>query len=150
MNKEELIELVTLEVKGLKDKLDSNDHENAVANAQRETGWALPQTSDFRVQWLKERTKRWLIYFLQVESASKFKFEQINLQQRFSNYTELLKMMDQQFKDAIEENPSEFAGVDAFRMFGTKIDAGFSYDDLGADTTYSQANLVIIEPGDSA
>jgi len=150
MTKEELIEIVSQEVKGLKDKLDSNDHDNAVSNAQRETGWVLPQTADFRVQWIKERTKRWLIYFLQVESASKFKFEGINLQQRFENYSNLLKMMDEQFQTALDENPGEFAGVDSFRMFGTKIDAGFQYDDIGNDTTYDDSNTVIVEPGDDA
>jgi hypothetical protein len=33
-------------------------------------------------------------------------------------------------------------------MFGTKIEAGFQYDEIGQDTTYNDDNLTIIEPGD--
>jgi len=148
MNQEELEEILVLELKGLSSKVTSNDLTNAVNNAQRDTGWALPQTTDFRVQWLKERTKRWVFFFLWSESAHKFKFEQINLQHRFDHYERLIKYMDQLFENAKLENIAEFAGASAYEMFGTKIEAGFQYDDLGNDTTYSNNNRVIIEPGE--
>jgi hypothetical protein len=150
MTADELKELLALELKGLKDKVDSNDYDNAVANAQRDTGWVCPVTTDFQIQWLKERSKRWLFFFLWTESAHKFKFEQINLQHRFDHYKQLIQYMDQQFESAKEENIAEFAGAQAYEMFGTKIEAGFQYDDLGNDTTYADTNLVIIEPGDAA
>jgi hypothetical protein len=148
MTQEELEEILILELKGLSSKVTSNDLANAVSNAQRDTGWTLPQTTDFRIQWLKERTKRWIFFFLWSESAHKFKFEQINLQHRFDHYERLIKYMDELFENAKLENIAEFAGASAYEMFGTKIEAGFQYDDLGNDTTYSNNNRVIIEPGE--
>jgi len=148
MTAEELKEVLQLELKSLKDKVDSNDYDQAVNNAQRDTGWVCPVTADFQIQWLKERAKRWLFFFLWTESAHKFKFEQINLQNRFEHYKILIEYMDKQFESAKEENIAEFAGAQPYEMFGTKIEAGFQYDGLGQDTTYNDSNLVIIEPGD--
>jgi len=149
MTADELKEVLQLEVKSLRSKLDSNDYDQALNNAQRDTGWTCPVTSDFQIQWLKERTKRWLFFFLWTESAHKFKFEQINLQHRFEHYKELIKYMDEQFEAAKEENIAEFAGASNYEMFGTKIEAGFQYDDVGNETTYEDTNYVIVEPGDS-
>ena len=150
MTSDELKELLALELKSLKDKVDSNDYDNAVNNAQRDTGWTCPVTVAFQIQWLKERAKRWLFFFLWSESAHKFKFEQINLQNRFEHYQILIKYMDEQFEAAKEENIAEFAGAQSYELFGTKIEAGFQYDEIGQDTTYNDDNLVIIEPGDTA
>ena len=147
MTADELKELLEQEIKGLRTKIDSNDLDNAVNNAQRDTGWVCPVTSDFQIQWLKERSKRWLFFFLWSESAHKFKFEQINLQNRFEHYKQLIEYMDKQFEAAKEENIAEFAGASAYEMFGTKIEAGFQYDDVGNDTTYEGTNSVIITPG---
>lgn len=147
MTADELKELLSLEIKGLSTKVDSNDYDNAVNNAQRDTGWTCPVTSAFQIQWLKERSKRWLFFFLWTESAHKFKFEQINLQHRFDHYKQLIEFMDAEFETAKNENISEFAGVSAYETFGTKIEAGFQYDEVGNETTYEEENLVIIEPG---
>jgi hypothetical protein len=57
--------------------------------------------------------------------------------------------MDNEFAQAVEANAHEFAGVDAFQLFGQKIDAGFSYDITGKETTYSTDNKVILSPDDS-
>lgn len=149
MTADELKEVLALELKGLKDKVDSNDYDNALANAQRDTGWTCPVTVAFQIQWLKERSKRWLFFFLWTESAHKFKFEQINLQNRFEHYKILIEYMDKEFEVAKEENIAEFAGAQPYEMFGTKIEAGFQYDSIGNDTTYEEDNLVIIEPGDA-
>ena len=149
MTADELKEILGQEIKGLSSKVDSTDFDNAVNNAQRDTGWTCPVSSDFKIQWLKERYKRWIFFFLWSESAHKFKFEQINLQHRFEHYKDLIKYMDEQFESAKEENIAEFAGAQAYEMFGTKIEAGFQYNALGQDTTYEDENLVIVEPGDS-
>lgn len=149
MTADELKEVLQIELKSLASKLDSNDYDQALNNAQRDTGWTCPVTIAFQIQWLKERAKRWLFFFLLSESAHKFKFEQINLQQRFEHYKELIKYMDEQFEAAKEENIAEFAGAQAYEMFGTKIEAGFQYDDIGNDLTYEDDNIVIVEPGDS-
>ena len=148
MTKEELTDLLMQEVKGLDNYLTAEDYSNALDDAARET-WALPVTTDFRIDWVKKRAKRHLFFYLMTESAHKFKYKQINLQQRFEHYKELIADMDLKFKEAMEENPSEFAGVETFQMFGTKIDGGFSYDDIGQDTTYRDDNLVVFTPGET-
>ena len=147
MTGSELKVLLEEEVKGLTSYLDSTDYTNCLNDAQRDTGWTMPVTTDFKIKWMKERCKRHLFFYLYTESAHKFKFEQINLQHRFDHYDKILTRLDKAFEKAIEENPHEFAGMDAFHMFGTKIEAGFSYDPVtGKDKTYDSTNRVIFAP----
>jgi len=147
MDRTELLILLKQEVKGLASKLEDADFQNSIDDASRETGWTLPVGTDFKAYWLKNRAKRHLFFYLATESAYKFKFEQINLQHRFDHFTRLYKEMDEAFEKAVLENPAEFAGVDASRMFGTKIDAGFAYDpQTGIDITYDEEQLVEFGP----
>jgi hypothetical protein len=126
-----------------------DDIDNAVSDAVRETGWTFPQSSDFRDYWIKQRTKRHIFAMLCGESAYKFKFKQINLQNRFEHFRSLIRQMDQEWNAAKKEHPEEFSGVSAVHLFGTVLEAGFSYDDYGQDTTYEDENLVIVTPKDS-
>ena len=142
MTSAELIVILKEEVKSLSDYLVDADYTNAVNDAYRETGWSSPLASDFQVWWAKERAKRHLFFYLMTESAHKFKFEQINTQQRFEHYKSIIEVMDKLFKEAKEDYASEFGGVDSYKTFPTKIDAGFSYDDFGRDTTYTEENQV--------
>ena len=146
MTKTDLTVLLQHEVKGLDSYLDPIDYANAADDASRETGWAFPVSTDFKISWIKERAKRHLFFYLWSESAHKFKVEQINLQQRFEHYEKAIKYMDRQFKEIIEERPDQFADVDSFKMFGSKVDAGFAYDTIGRDTTYTEENLVDFSP----
>lgn len=122
------------------------NYSDSIADAERETGWALPQTANFRVDWLIKRSTRHLLYKLAIQSARKFRAEGYHLDQRFTHYTKLLDGMDKEFQQAIEENPAEFADVDTYKMFGYKIDAGFSTNDYGQDTTYTDNNEVVVTP----
>jgi len=59
--------------------------------------------------------------------------------------------MDEAFEKVMEEEPHEFAGVSAYELFGTKIDAGFqSQPQTGVDTTYSDDNEIIITPNEDS
>ena len=149
MTRDELITLVTQELKKLSEKVETADYSNAVDDALRETGWAFDVTDNFQITWLKRRTKRHLFFMLQTEAASKFKFEQINSQMKFDHYAKLVKDEDDAFEKAKKEEPYKFAGVSAFQMFGTKIDAGFAYRNDGSDATYDSNNKVIITPSSS-
>jgi hypothetical protein len=149
MNTQELKEILQQEIKGLHTKVTDHDFNNCIADAQRETGWTLPVTSDFQVLWMKQRAKRHLFFYLWSESAHKFKFESINLQHRFAHYKVLIEKMDKDFDVAFEANPQEFAGAADRELFGTKFDAGFSYDNVGGDVTYNPDNLVIVTPSDN-
>jgi len=147
----EMQTLLQEEVKGLDSYLDSEDYVNACSDASRETGWAFPVTVDYKIYWIKERAKRAIFFYLLSESAHKFKYKQINLQHRFEHYKALIAYMDDQFIKAQEERPDQFADVSSFKMFGTKIDAGFQYEqETGRDTTYGDDNEVIFTPSENS
>ncbi len=151
MTKEEMQALLLEEVKGLSSYLDSEDYSNACDDSVRETGWAFPVTVDYKIYWMKERAKRALFFYLLTESAHKFKYKQINLQHRFEHHKAIIEMMDGQFLKAQEDRPDQFADVSSFKMFGTKIDAGFQYEtETGRDITYGDDNEVIFTPNEKS
>jgi hypothetical protein len=146
MDSTELIALVTQEIKGLSSYLEAEDYSNAVDDALRDTGWSFPVTTSFKIKWMKERTKRHIFFYLYTESAHKFKYKQINLQQRWEHYKAIIKDMDALFAVAVEEYAYEFAGVDPVHIFGTHVGAGFVSDDIGQDMTYQEEVKVPFSP----
>lgn len=148
MTQTEMEEKLEEEVKGLSTYLEGDDYTNACNDAARETDWSFPVTTNFKILWMKNRAKRHLFFYLYSESAHKFKYEQINLNQRFDHYDKIIKRMDEDFAAALEANPEEFAGAEAYELFGTKSDAGFQYDPItGKDITYNDDNKVVFTPG---
>lgn len=152
MTEATLIALLESEVKGLSEYLDSEDYVNAVDAAERDTGWTMPVSGAFKEKWIIERAKRALFFYLQTESAHKFRVKEIHLHQRFDNYLKLIKLMDAQFDKAQEDSPEEFAEVSAYEMFGTKVDAGFQYEpQTGIETTYDDTvNRVLHDPNETS
>jgi hypothetical protein len=147
MTEDELIARVTREIMDLSSKFDADNYADAVDEAESETGFTCPVTAAFQIRWLKARTKRALFFMLMSGAAKKVRYEQINLDQAFGHYRQLILDMDKEFDKALQENCFEFAGVAACHMFGSKIDAGFQYDPLtGVDTTYTTSNRVVIQP----
>jgi len=142
MTRDELLDLLPIEVKGLSRYLADEDYENAINDASNESGWSFPiaggdpkQTSIMEY-WIKNRAKRHLFFYLMSESAHKFKYDVISLNQRFDHYALILKTMDAQWADFTAENPELFLTGDPASWFCTKIDAGFAYDEAGNDITY--------------
>lgn len=128
------------------DDLEDLDYTDAIDDAELELGWSLPQTDSFRIDWLRKRATRNLIHFLSIGSARKFRAEGYHLHQKYKHYSSLVVSMDKEFEKAIEDNPHQFAGVDAYKLFGQKIDAGFRTNELGEDITYDSDNIVQITP----
>jgi len=138
-------------VKGLSSSLVDADYSNAIDQAERDTGWSMPQTAAFNLKWMIERSKRHLFFFLLTEAASKFRFKEIHLQQRFEHYRELIDKMDKDFEKAQDEYAFEFAGVSAYEQMGHKIDAGFTYEpQTGRDYTFDDENIVLIHPNEDS
>ena len=121
------------------------DYENAADAASRET-WSLPVSGNFKIHWMLERGKRHLFFYLATQTAKKYKIKAISLNQKFDHYFKLIDYMDKAFEKIVEERPDEFAGVDPYKLFGSKIDAGFAYDPLGKDITYDAEQEVIVKP----
>lgn len=149
MTRSELEILIQKNLRGLQSYIIPDDISVAIDTAQRETGWTLPVSGSFKEHWIVERTKRHVFDQLRSGSAHKFKVEQINLQHRFEHYNNLIRTMDRQFEAAIKDNPAEFAGANVYEMFGTKVDAGFAYDELGKDKTLDSENIVVFTPSNA-
>ena len=151
MTTADLITILRQEIKGLSSNFVSDDYTNAINNAMRDTGWSMPVSTDFKIQWMKQRATRHLFFFLLTESAHKFKYKQINLQHRFDHYKTLVKDMDASFEKAQEEYVHEFADASAYEMFGTVIDAGFAGEpQTGRDITYDEDQKVIVTPNENS
>ena len=118
------------------DLLTSDGKESAVNSALTELGWILPQTDTAKIWWITKRAWRHASYILWFASAQKFKYKQVNLQQRFDHYEKVIVSMDAEFEEALRTSANIFAGVDVTKMFGTVIGAGFIYDYVGTDITY--------------
>jgi len=148
MTRSEMMALLKEEVKGLSSYLDPQDYMHACDDAARETGFTFPVATDFTIFWNKARAKRHLFFYLLTESAHKFKYEQINLQQRFEHYDTIIRRMDRDYYNAKQEYYIEFSGASLVNVFGTKIDAGFQYDPItGRETTYDDSvNDTILTP----
>lgn len=151
MTAAELKTLLQAELKGLASKFESDDYDNAITSAEQDNGWSMPVTTAFRIKWMRQRAKRHLFSYRRDESADKFKYKQLSLNQRFDHFFRLIEAMDKIFAKAKEEFAYEFAGVSALNLFGTKVDAGFAYEEqTGRDLTYSSDNEVIFAPDEDA
>jgi hypothetical protein len=150
MTSDEMVDKLKEEVKGLTRYLSYPvDYNNACDDASRDTGFSFPVTTSFKIYWMKQRAKRHLFFYLQSESAHKFKFEQINLQHRFEHYSKIIKDMDLAFEEAKKSNPAEFAGIDTFKQFGTVAGTGFAYEPLtGRNITHDPDQQVVFNPTD--
>lgn len=149
MTRSEMIDQLIEEV-SITALTEPTDYENAVDSASRETEWAFPVSTDFKTHWMMERAKRHLFFSLATQTARKFKVKQISLDHKFDHYFKLIKYMDEAFKEIVEERPDEFANVEAYKLFGSKIDAGFAYDPLGRDLTYGADQQVIVKPDETS
>jgi hypothetical protein len=150
MTKSELTSVIRREIGTLKSQFESADFDDALTQAERDTGFSSTSNSNaFQLTWLKHRAKRHLYFVLTTESAHKFKFKQVNLQHRFANYIKLVELMDKEYESVLVESAHEFAQVSATQLFGHKADAGFSYDHMGRETTHDDSQEVVVEPIDS-
>jgi hypothetical protein len=143
MTEEELVAIVTSEMKDLATSLVAADYTNAVYSATLETTFTLPNTTNEQIYWLKERTKRHLIFMLATGAAAKFQVKQIKLDQKYRNLKDLYTSMDETWEKMQDDMLQ--STIDPVSQFGIKADAGFSYDPVtGEDTTYEDSNFVII------
>lgn len=110
---------------------------NAAAQALKELHWTLPITDDSKEYWIIERTKRYVIYTLLIDSAHKFQFKKMYLQHRFQHYIQLIKMMDAEFQKSLENEPNLF-DVGTYPNLTFYITNGFEYNELGEDASYPE------------
>lgn len=130
---DEFTDRVTTELGSLATSVGPDAFESASNKVIEEVQWAYPVTDPFKSYWFIERGKRHLIQIFMIESAHKFKYKQIHLNQRFDHYFMLLKKMDEDFLRATEENPEAFPTPSGGGSFPFYIANTFTYDFLGKD-----------------
>ena len=118
------------------DSLTSEAYEDAAGSALRELGWSVPIGHPLKEHWTLERATRHSVFILMIESARKFRYKQIHLQNRFEQYNKILEMMDAQFETAKKNDPELFSNsvfVDSDTLCGwiTYIPNAREYNSLG-------------------
>lgn len=146
-----LTDYVKVQLSSLSSLITDDGYELVCDQAIQELGWSYPITTSLKMFWVMKRATRHAIYILLIASANKFKYKLVNLQHRFEHFKSMIEQMDKEFAEAMASDPTLFlevgsANENAFRMFGTKIDAGFSYDELGNDQTYNVDKYINFSP----
>jgi hypothetical protein len=139
----DIINMVKVLLSSSSTLLTSDGYEAAVQSAESELGWSLPVTNPTQIQWMAKRTLRHCFFILWTASAQKFKYKQVNLQQRFDHYDKLIRHMDWEYGKAQDSDASLFANVEIYKQFGTAVGAGFRYDKIGNDLTYEDLTKFI-------
>jgi hypothetical protein len=133
----DIVVLVEIQLSSSSTLLTNDGLTAAVNYASIELGWNLPETDPTRIMWLTKRGVRHACNILFIASAQAFKYKQVNLQHRFDHYDKLIKTMDNELEAALSSQPTLFSSVEAYKQFGTALNAGFIYDSIGQDLTYT-------------
>jgi hypothetical protein len=139
---DDIIALVKTQLSTSADIISAEGYLSVVDTAASELSWPVPTTDPNRIVWLTKRALRHALFILWVAAAQKFKYKQVNLQQRFEHYGVLIKALDKEYEDALQNQVNIFANVASYKQFGTVVGAGFSYDAVGRDTTYDVSALL--------
>ena len=131
---EEYIEKVQLSLGDLKDQLDEDAIEFAIDQTLSELQWTLPISVGTRPFWAVQRARRHCLDILRTTSAYKFKYKQINLNQRFEHLNRMIWALDIDFKTALKYDTSLF-DVNIEDTFGTYLGNNMIYDSHGNDIT---------------
>ena len=143
---DDLSDVVKIQISSLASLITEDGYTLVCDQVSQELGWSFPQTNPTKVLWMVKRGARHALNLLLIASANKFKYKQVNLNQRFEHFQKLIADMDLEFENAMSADIALFAGIDSYKMFGTKIDAGFSYDIAGKDITYNYDQYVNFGP----
>lgn len=130
-NLDDFTDQISIEMGSLASKVAADAFERCSDKTLGELQWSYPVTDSFKSFWIIERGKRHLIQIFLIESAHKFKYKQIHLNQRFDHYLLLIKEMDKEFLRAVEDNPEAFPTPAGGVPFPVYIANTFTYDFLG-------------------
>ncbi|MFA5397745.1 MAG: hypothetical protein WC346_17180 [Methanogenium sp.] len=147
---DDLVEALQVQLSSLSTLITDDGYALVCDQTIQELGWSYPMTTPTKVLWAIKRGTRHAIYLLLIASANKFKYKQVNLQHRFDHFYKLIEEMDKEFAEAMATDIGAFTGIDSFHMFGTKIDAGFTYRFDGKDQTYDYDKYVNFAPMEDA
>ena len=147
---DDLVDILKIQLSSLSTLITEDGYELVCNQAEAELGWSYPVTNPTKAYWILQRAIRHALNMLRIASAKSFKYKLINLQQKFDHYQKMIETMDVEFTAAVSSDVALFAGMESYKMFGTKIDAGFAYDTDGTDLTYDWDRLVNFAPLENA
>ncbi len=110
--------------------LEPEEYEHAALQALNELGWSYPIDDSRRQFWAIKRGKRHSLDIIRNSAADEFKYKQISLNQRFEHFNTLIRELDQEFYDALNEDPI-LLDVDMTNFFGQYLGNGLYYDEFG-------------------
>ena len=142
----DLQDALEIQLSSLATLITSDGYEHVSDLVVAELGWAYPVTTPAKVIWMIKRGTRHAIDLLRIAAANKFKYKQVNLNQRFEHFQKLIEMYDQEYEKALVTEADVFSGAAVHALFGTKIAAGFSYANDGTDQTYDADKYVDFSP----
>jgi hypothetical protein len=143
---DELTDALKIQLSTLATLITDDGYELVSDTVVQELGWDYPVTTPAKVLWMIKRGTRHSLNLLRLASANKFKYKLVNLQNRFEHFQKLIEDMDKEFADAMIAEASLFSDTPLYALFGTKIDAGFSYRKDGKDETYFEDRYVNFSP----
>ena len=143
---DELTEALQIQLSTLATLITEDGYQLVSDTVVQELGWDYPVTTPAKVLWMIKRGTRHAINLLRLASANKFKYKLVNLQNRFEHFQKLIEDMDEEFAEALISEASLFLGTPVYALFGTKIDAGFSYGIDGKEETYYEDRYVNFSP----
>jgi hypothetical protein len=142
MTHDELIPRLSASLKSLADSLtfrypetDADtvtDSDNAIADAEGETGWSLPLTDKTQIRWFLDRCRRHLLNYLLLDKAMKFQAKSFSLQQQWEHLRDMVAELDAKWQE-FKAN-EDMTGLEAAEMFGVAIGTGLTYDGFGNET----------------
>jgi hypothetical protein len=124
-NIDDLIEGIKLRMGGNAENVTEDGLNVAAETALSELGWAIPVAHPLKIFWTYHRAVRHSTHILMIESAHKFRYKEIFLQNRFSHYKSLIDDMDKAFERAKDENPELF--MDSVYIDDASITSSLSY-----------------------
>lgn len=130
LSADDVLEDLTPLIGSLDALFDEDPKLAAINHALKELHWEFPLTDDRKCYWLIERSKRQVYFILLSEAAHKFRYKDIHLQHRFANYIRLVKLMDDAFATALEDEIDIF-DTNVYPSLVSYVTNGFQYDDLG-------------------
>jgi hypothetical protein len=138
MTHDELIPRLIVSMKALAEYLsfrypetdaeEVTDSDNAIADAEGDTGWTLPLTDKTQIRWFMERCRRHLISYLLLDKALKFQAKSFALQQQWDHLQAMVQTADEKWEVFREE---DMTGMEEGTQFGFAVSTGLSYDDFG-------------------
>lgn len=139
-NSDQLVSKIEMALGSSSSLFVSNQLEFAASQAINELGWSYPIEISKKQYWAVLRGKRHALDLKRTETAHKFKYKQISLNQRFEHYNALIRFMDEEFERAASRDPV-LLDVEYKDFFGTYINNGFIYDQYGNDISRLMSDL---------